>query len=187
MITTFAAHPITEGLEQVILPFASPISWVGDSTLRFTPLAFSSAQSGTAHPPLFFDVSREWRASDFPESGLVVAGMAEGSFGGSASAQLVVIGDGDFPTAAQSPDNTNLLVNSFDFLADDTGLIALRTKGVSSRPIHQEILADDAEGQRTFYKYLNFGLPILLVILYGLFRSQQQRNLRLKRMQQKFN
>lgn len=187
MITTFAEHPITEGLEQVILPFASPISWRGDSTVSFTPLAFSSAQSGTADPPLYFDVSREWRTSDFPESALVVAGVAEGPLGGSVPAKIVVIGDGDFPSAGQSPDNTNLLVNGFDWLADDTGLIELRTKAVSSRPIDQEILAEDAEGKRTFYKYLNFGLPILLVILYGLFRSQRQLNVRLKRMQQKFS
>ena len=83
-------------------------------------------------------------------------------------------------------DNISLLVNSIDWLSDDTGLIELRTKGVASRPIDQEYLADDAEGTRNWYKYLNFGLPILLVVLYGIFRSQRQRTIRLKRMQERF-
>lgn len=186
LISTFAEHPITEGLEQLILPFASPINWLGDSSISFTPLAFSSAQAGTVSPPTFFDVSKEWLTTDFPNSGLVVAGVAEGIFSGNLPGKIVVIGDGDFASAGQSPDNISLLVNSIDWLSDDTGLIELRTKGVVSRPIDQEILAEDAEGKRTFYKYLNFGLPILLVIFYGLFRSQQQRNLRVKRMQERY-
>ena len=37
-INQFSDHPITEGLEEVILPFASTLDFLGDSTTSFTPL-----------------------------------------------------------------------------------------------------------------------------------------------------
>lgn len=79
----------------------------------------------------------------------------------------------------QTPDNISLFVNAIDYLSDDTGLIELRTKGVSNRPLDQ--LED---GKKAFLKYLNFLLPILLVVIYGLFRMQYNRNLRNKRMEE---
>lgn len=186
VITNFEEHPAAAGLEQVILNFASPVSWVGDTTVSFRPLAYTSSQSGVVTAPTFFDVSRELGPADYSQPGNVVAGVAEGLFGGSVPARIVVFGDGDFPSVNQNPDNISLLVNSIDWLSDDTGLIELRTKAVSSRPIAQEFLGDEADGRRTTYKYLNFGLPILLVILYGLFRFQRAQQLRLKRMQEKY-
>jgi hypothetical protein len=38
VITRFADNPATKGLESVILQFASPITFSGDSTKKFTPL-----------------------------------------------------------------------------------------------------------------------------------------------------
>jgi ABC-type uncharacterized transport system involved in gliding motility auxiliary subunit len=70
------------------------------------------------------------------------------------------------------------MVNSVDWLADDTGLIDLRTKGVTNRPLEQV-----DEGRKTFLKYLNFILPVLLIIFYGIFRYQRNRLRRIKRMQ----
>ena len=80
--------------------------------------------------------------------------------------------------ARQLPlDNVNLLVNSIDWLSDDTGLIDLRTKEVASRPIDQ---MDD--GKKALLKYLNFLLPILLILGLGMARYQSRRNLRIRRM-----
>ena len=76
------------------------------------------------------------------------------------------------------PDNISLLVNSIDWLSDDTGLIELRTKGVSSRPLDQ--LED---GTKASLKWLNFALPILLAIIYGVVRAQIRRVQRIKRME----
>lgn len=104
---------------------------------------------------------------------------------------MVVIGDGDFPVGGQgrttAQDNVSLMANSIDWLSDDTGLIELRTKGVATRPIKEEYLGDEAIGKRNFLKYLNFGLPILLVLLYGFARSQQQRRIRMKRMAERYS
>jgi gliding-associated putative ABC transporter substrate-binding component GldG len=187
LISNFAEHPITKGLEQIIMPFASPIWFRGDSSLNFTPLAYSSKQSGTMKPPLYFDIQRKWTAADLPSADLVVGGVLEN---GQTGGKLVVFGDGDFASAGQQggqrSDNSSLMVNSIDWLSDDTGLIELRTKGVASRPIHSEYLGDENAGKRDFIKYLNFGLPVLLVIIYGLIRSTMQRNKRIRLMQERY-
>lgn len=186
ILNKFADHPISKGLEAVLLPFASTIYYSGDSTRTFTPLAMTSEMSGTQPAPVYFDVSKQWSQADFPMKGLTVAGLLSGKIAGQSDSRMVVIGDGDFAVNGegdqfrqQSPDNISFLVNSIDYLSDDTGLIELRTKGVTNRPLDQI-----EEGKKAFLKYLNFLLPILLIIIYGIFRSQYNRNLRNKRMEE---
>jgi gliding-associated putative ABC transporter substrate-binding component GldG len=186
VIQKFADHPVTKGLEQVLLPFASTIQYTGDTSLVFTPIAFSSQKSGTLNPPLYFDVSKKWTDKDFPLSGLTVAGVLAGRFGGNANAKIILVGDGDFPVNGEGqrpqqlqPDNINLMVNAVDWLSDQTGLIDLRTKAITARP-----LKDVDEGRALFLKWLNFLLPIILIILYGIFRNQRNRSLRVKRMEE---
>jgi gliding-associated putative ABC transporter substrate-binding component GldG len=184
VISKFAENPITEGLESVTLQFASPITFSGDSTKKFIPIAFSSAKSGTVRAPLYFDIQRQWTETDFPMSGIVVAGILEGKLAGNEDSKIVLVSDGDFAINGnqrgnQLPqDNVNLAVNSIDWLSDDTGLIELRTKQVTSRPIKEM-----SDGKKTFLKWLNFLLPIVLIIIYGLIRMQLNRNKRIKRME----
>ena len=188
IISNFADHPITKGLEQVVLPFASPVRFLGDSTLTFTPLAFSSDKSGTINVPTFFDIQN--LPNTFSLSNLTVGGLLSGNIVGDIPSEIVVFGDGDFAVTGQQAgaqnDNVSLMVNSIDFLSDDTGLIDLRTKGVASRPIDQAFLGEEGEAKRATYKYINFALPILLILLYGFWRFNQQRNLRLRRREQSF-
>jgi gliding-associated putative ABC transporter substrate-binding component GldG len=186
VIQKFADHPVTKGLEQVLLPFASTIQFTGDSSLHFTPLAFSSSKSGTLNPPLYFDVNKKWTDRDFPLSNLTVAGVLSGRFSGNADAKIILVGDGDFPVNGEGPrpqqlqpDNINLMVNAVDWLSDQTGLIDLRTKAITARP-----LKDVDEGKALFLKWLNFLLPIILIILYGIIRKQRNRSLRVKRMEE---
>lgn len=187
LINQFPDHPITKGLEQVILPFASPINYSGPGI--FTPILQSSSQSASSPAPTTFDVvNKKWTANDFMMSNLNIGGIIEGAGLG----KIVVIGDGDFPVTGQqrrgqSQDNISLMVNSIDYLSDDTGLIELRTKGVATRPISDEYLGDENAGKRNFMKYLNFALPLLLVILYGFFRFQKQKMVRIRRMQENYS
>ncbi|MEQ8926901.1 MAG: GldG family protein [Fulvivirga sp.] len=186
ILTNFADHPVTKGLEQVILPFASPLVFSGDTAVNYMPLAYSSGQSGTVTAPTYFNVQQKWEESDFPLAAQTVAAAIEGNLVSNTFSKMVVIGDGDFainnkgggqPQPVQE-DNVSLFVNGIDWLSDDTGLIDLRTKGVSSRPIDQ--LED---GMKATLKWVNFGAPIVLAILYGLFRSQRRRLQRIKRME----
>jgi gliding-associated putative ABC transporter substrate-binding component GldG len=187
-IAKFANHPITKGLETVFFEFVSPIQYTGDTTRHFTPIAFTSEQSAALRAPVYFDINKQWTNNDFPQSNLAVAGVLEGKLSGTASSRMVVIGDGDLVVngPGQSarrlqPDNVSLVVNAIDWLSDDTGLIELRTKGVSSRPIRQ---LDDTT--KALLKYGNFLLPILLVVGYGIVRMQSNRMTRLKRMSENY-
>lgn len=188
VIHNFSDHPVTKGLEQVILPFASSINYTGanDGGIQFTPLAFSSAKAGTLNPPLYFDVNKKWTEADFPLQNLVVAGLLSGRINGAADARILLIGDGDFPVNGEGqrpqqlqPDNVNLMVNSIEWMSDQTGLIELRTKAITARPLDE--LED---GKRNFLKWLNFLLPLTLVILFGIFRNQRNKHIRMKRMEE---
>ena len=186
ILNDFADHPVTKGLESVILPFASPLKFTGDTTVSYTPLAFSSAKSGTSSAPTYFNVQRQWTDNDFPLEKQVVAAALEGNIANAESGKIVVIGDGDFAINSRDggqpqnvqPDNISLFVNSIDWLSDDTGLIELRTKGVTSRPLEE---LDDST--KSTLKILNFSVPILLAILYGIIRAQMRRIQRIRRME----
>ena len=189
IISTFAKHPVTQGLESVVLQFASPISFTGDtSKVKFLPLAFTSEKSGEENAPLYFNVQKKWGESDFTRPKLAVAALLEGKISGDKKSKMVVISDGDFAVNGEGqqahqlqPDNLNLMVNAIDWLSDDTGLIQLRTKNITSRPIKQF-----EDGTKILLKYLNFLVPILLIIIYGIFRIQRNKMIRLKRMSENY-
>lgn len=190
IITKFPDHPITKGIESVILPFASPIKVSpSNSGVSFVNLAVTSDKSGFEKPPLYFNVMRQWTRNDFPTQGLAVAVVVEGKLAGDMNTKMVVFGDGDFVVNGSGQnaqrlqdDNINLMSNSIDWLSDDTGLIDLRTKGVNSRPIDPDL----EEGTKTFLKYLNFLLPIFLIIGIGVVRYQFRRRLRNKWMSEDY-
>jgi gliding-associated putative ABC transporter substrate-binding component GldG len=184
IISKFADNPITKGLGSVNLQFASPITFSGDSSKKFIPIAFTSDKSGTVKAPVYFDIQKNWQQSDFPMSGIVVAAILEGKLSGDRTSRIVLISNGDFAVGSSQrgvrlpPGNISLLVNSIDWLSDDTGLIELRTKEVTSRPLKQI-----PDGTRSFLKWFNFLTPIILIIIYGLIRAQINRNRRIKRME----
>ena len=185
LVSEFSDHPITDGLERVALQFASPLNYVGKDSLSFTAILTSSEHSGTLQTPIRFDVQKQWTTADYPMSNIVMGGVLEGNIVGQTNSRIVLITDGEFPVSGQqrrqSADNVNLMVNSIDWLSDDTGLIALRTKGVTTRPIKE--LED---GERSMLKWGNFALPIILLLIYGFIRMQKQRSLRMKRMQENY-
>jgi gliding-associated putative ABC transporter substrate-binding component GldG len=181
-INNFTDHPVVSGLEQIILQFASPVSFTGDTAIKFVPLAKSSKQSGTKSSYSIYEVDRDWSESDFPLSELTVAAALEGKIAGNTSSKMVIVGDGELPLGSNSnqvyQDNINMMANAIDWLSDDTGLIELRTKGATLRPIDEM-----EEGKRKFLKYLNFSLPLLLVIIYGIYRMQRNQMKKIKRME----
>jgi ABC-type uncharacterized transport system involved in gliding motility auxiliary subunit len=188
-ISAFTKHPVTQGIESVIFQFASPISFTGDTAkVHYEPLAFTSEKAGVENAPLYFNIQKQWGESDFTRPKVPIAVALDGKISGDKESKMVVISDGDFAVNGSGqqahqiqPDNVNLMVNSIDWLSDDTGLIELRTKGVTARPIKQM-----EDGTKTFLKYLNFLLPIVLIIFYGIFRVQRSRIIRLKRMGENF-
>lgn len=189
LINTFENHPAVKGLESVMFQFAAPISFSGDTGIQFTPLARTSAKTGTIPAPTYFNIQKQWTQADFPMSKLAVAAVFSGKISGTNPSKMILISNGNFAINGEGqkemqlpPDNVNLLVNGIDWLSDETGLIDLRTKGVSTRPLDQV-----EDSTKTLLKYLNFLLPVLLIVIYGFVRMQMKNNQKVRRMQEDFS
>lgn len=184
-INAFEDHPITNGLESVTLPFASSITFTSaDTAASFVPLIFSSEKSGIINPPTQIDVQKKWKDSDFPAGPqILAAGLEKGNskIALITNGPFIVNGEGQRPQQ-QSEDNINLAANSIDWIADDTGLVALRTKGITSRPL------DEVEDStKLILKWGNVFAPILLILIYAFVRWQLNNRKRQRWMQGNYN
>lgn len=172
-ISNFEDHPITEGLEQILLPFVNAFTInPADTSVRINPLIFTSAKSGTIPAPGVVDIQRRWTAADFPLQEQILASSIEGL--GVGNGAMVVIGNADFIFNGEgqqaqrvNPDNLNFANNAIDWLADDTGLIALRTKAITARTLDKI-----EDSTKNLLKYGNVFVPILLILVYAFVRKQ---------------
>jgi len=206
-VSNFADHPITKGLDRAVFRFVSSLDTTQvDSTATLTVLARSSAQSARAALPASIQPQQQWTVSDFTGASIPLAGVLEGTFSSafagvdtldvqrtrSAETRLAVFGTGEFivngpggqgQQQRRLPEgNVNLMANTVDYLADQTGLLALRTQRVTSRPLMQLTPAT-----QTILKYGNVLLPIFLVIGYGLLRYRSNRARRRRWKQEGLN
>lgn len=173
-INKFEDHPITQGLEGVMFPFTSPIRFnSSDTSWTQTPLIYTSDMSGLVSAPTYLDIQKKWTNADFPAGAQMVGAAVE-----KANSKIVLITNGTFCVNGegqrpqqQAEDNINLASNTIDWISDDTGLIDLRTKGITSRPLDQV-----EDSTKLLLKYGNVFIPILLILIYAFVRKQ--RNLR---------
>jgi gliding-associated putative ABC transporter substrate-binding component GldG len=190
IITNFAEHPISKGIEQVLIPFASPIRFnARSSAVHITALAKTSDKTGIEKPPVNFNISKQWTNNDFPYKSLPVAVAVDGKLVNNAYSKMVVFGNGDFATNGSGQnaqkleqDNINLMANAIDWLSDDTGLITLRTKAINARPITPNL----EDNTKTLIKYFNFLFPIFVIIGYGIVRYRHRKMLREKWMNENY-
>jgi len=182
IISQFTDHPITKGLESVLFPFASSLTIAPkDTTISYTTLASTSEKASLETLPLFFNISKQWNNSDFQMSTIPVSVAMEGNIVNNIYSKMVIFSDGDFAVNGEGqgaqqlqPDNVSLMTNAIDWLSDDTGLIELRTKGITSRPLDAQL----EDGTKTAVKYGNFLFPIGLIILFGVIRFQYKKKIR---------
>ncbi len=173
VLTNFPDHSITSGLETLMLPMVSNLTVMSrDSSLVATTLLETSEMSGLAPTPVMIDVNKKWGRGDFTQGPQTLAVALEGALVGNQTSRLLVVANGQFvingnPPQQISQDNVNFASNSIDWLADDTGLIDLRTKGITSRPL--ETVEDST---REMLKWGNLLIPILLVFVYAFIRRQ---------------
>lgn len=96
-----------------------------------------------------------------------------------AGGRLVLWGDADFVTDAVLQDRSNLVMfqNMTDWLSEDEGLISIRSKEVTARPLQQ---LDD--GTRSLVKALNIFLMPVIVVLFGVARWQIRKQQRRRQL-----
>lgn len=187
IIDQFADHPVSKGLEAMILNLPAAITYTPEEGVNYTALAKTHELSATANLPVFVDVQKRWQEADFQEGSKVLALAAEGKLAGDGLSRLVVVSDGGFALSEQNQrvneDNANLAVNAIDWLADQTGLIDLRTKTVVYRPLDKEGMSDLT---RETIKYANLLAPVALLLGFGLYRRFRNNARRTRWIEGKF-
>ena len=185
VLNGFADHPVSQGLDVVVYQFCSPIvSAVRDSSLRFTPVLFTSDKSGTLPSPQIIDLRKQWTEADFPLGPQTVGAEVEGRFGNGPEGHLILFTNGGFCVSGtqerpvQLPaSNLNLMVNAVDRATGQNDLLGLRGKEVNYRPID-----DLSDGKRSGLKWMNLLLPVLMAVIYGIGRRTWRRAQRKQRM-----
>jgi ABC-2 type transport system permease protein len=99
-------------------------------------------------------------------------------------AKMIVIADGDiFKNQINNTDgssyplgfdrftgeqyaNKNFLLNAVDYLYDDSGIITLRNKEIKLRLLDRAKIRQE----KIFWQFLNIGLPLILLIVCGIFQ-----------------
>lgn len=182
VITQFAEHLTTEGLSAMAFQFMSPINYSGQGS--FTPLLLTSEMSGKESLPIMFDLQRKWTENDFTSSGLTAAAAIEND-----AKKMVLVSNGDFVVNGEGQqaqqlqgDNIQFVLNSVDWLSNNTQLIELRNKNAISNPITAEL----DEDEKNWIKYANFLIPLFLIIMYGLLRMQAKKAKQAKWQQENY-
>jgi ABC-type uncharacterized transport system involved in gliding motility auxiliary subunit len=84
---------------------------------------------------------------------------------------IIVVGDGDFmkDDFARNRVNMTFFANIVDYLADDAGLITIRSKDTALLPL--DPLGD---GTKKTLKYIDILAPPFIVAAYGIFRWRKR-------------
>ncbi|MEC9437030.1 MAG: Gldg family protein, partial [Candidatus Neomarinimicrobiota bacterium] len=173
-----ADEPIVSGLEQMQLIFPSEIKQDSSSIgqVRFTPLFFTSEQSGELKGT--FNLSPDPKQNPFMrifnKSNQVLGARTELVNSLGALNQVILVSDSEFMAdngGGRSPENHIFILNSVDYLIGDQDLIALRSREITSRP-----LQDISDGSKRTWKWANIITPCLLIIGFGLIRMRRQKS-----------
>jgi ABC-type uncharacterized transport system involved in gliding motility auxiliary subunit/ABC-type transport system involved in multi-copper enzyme maturation permease subunit len=189
---------LNQDIESAFMPWSSQVDTSGAVPGTVTPLFTTSQAGGVEEGQAFIAPQR----NDYPTDDLAprlvgvmvnplaaeLAGEAgeEGEEGEDRvsvdelpSGRIVVLGNGDFARDAWVRNATRNLIfvlNAVDWLAQDEGLIAIRSKDRTPPP-----LVFESGFTRDFVKYGNMiGIP-LLVVVAGLARMLQRRQFRQRR------
>ena len=179
-------NPIVKDLQSIVFPFVSSIDTGSASALglKAEVLIRSSKRSGRQIGFFMMDPFQHYTPADLAESGIPLGIMVNGSFKSSfvgkqpapvltasPETRIILIGDGDFmkDEFLGSRGNVTFFANIIDYLADDAGLITIRSKNVASPPLDQI-----TDGSKKILKYTNLIAPPLLIVVYGLFRWRRR-------------
>lgn len=150
--------------------------------VSFSPLIYSTEQSRVQEGFFMIQPMMQEQMMGTLEGGpYVLAAALTGTFPSafavgrrSQPSRLVIVGDGDLLNESligAVPSNIAFGLNMVDWLAQDDALLSIRAKSVEPRQLEPV-----AEGLRPWIKYGSMLSPVLLVILFGLYRWQRRRS-----------
>ncbi len=104
----------------------------------------------------------------------------------SVGSKVIVVSDGDFirnelsiqteqpeplllgvdPYARTTYANEEFLLRSLSYLTDEDGITLARNKEITIRPLDRVKIRND----RSFWVFINFGMPLLMLVLFGLIK-----------------
>lgn len=169
---------LVSGLEQILLFFPSEIV-LQDSAL--TDVSVNPLFSTSNHSAImsgFYNLSPEPQQNQIfrrlNNPGKVIGARSEKVDPSTGLlSQIILISDMRFlndGSGAESAENHIFLMNAVDYLMGDRGLIKLRSRQITSRP-----LKELSDGERRNWKWLNIFMPTVLVVGFGLYRNRKQK------------
>ena len=170
-------------LSDVIFYFVSSIdtSGVVPNGVEVEPLVYSSDQAATQQGFFMIQPMMAQQTASFSGGPFLFAAAYRGVFPSayaqsrlSESSRLVVVGDGDFineTIVGARQGNVEFGLNMVDWLIQDEALLAIRAKKIEPRSFDQI-----SEGARPWVKYGNMIGPVLLVVLFGIYRWRRRKN-----------
>lgn len=173
-------HPVTSGFEVLYMPGTTHLAWaidplsvpiVGDNTPLVNQgiLASTTLNSWSETDPDFLEFNRESEIAGPLPVAVVVEAVGELAGGIYAdgeelvSLDMVVIGDTDFATNNYfgSANNSDLFVNSINYLAEDFELISIREKTDANRQLFL------TKNERDFVRWSGWLLMPSLISIFG--------------------
>jgi gliding-associated putative ABC transporter substrate-binding component GldG len=180
-------HMIVKDLQPLVFHFVSSLdtTLAAPLGLKSEVLIRSSRRAGRQTGFMMINPFQQYTPADLSEANLPMAVIVEGSFKSyfanrqpqspvsqSPETRILVVGDGDFmkDEFLGGGGNLSFFANSVDYLADDTGLITIRSKNIVQPPLEEV-----SDGTKKLLKYGNLIAPPLLVVGYGMFRWQRRK------------
>ncbi len=174
------ATAVNAELQTVFLPWSSSIDTSKAIKGIVTPLFTTSQAGGIEMGQIALDPTRNFRRDSLGVR--LLAAMINPLTADSATdlkGRIIVVGNSDFANdrySRNAPENVVFVQNAVDWLAQDEGLIAIRSK---TRTPPQLVFSSDAKGE--FVKYANIiGVP-LLIIAAALSRLVKRRRVRARK------
>ncbi|MBW6515992.1 MAG: GldG family protein [Candidatus Cloacimonetes bacterium] len=190
-------HVVTRNLENLQMIFVSEIDRVANPSLDFVELLKTSENSGEIRGPQF-DISFEKYMQQrdlrrmFNSPAKIVAGLytgyiesfyldmfpeeddslAEDFYYRTNDAKIILVADSEFikdGAGAGAQANLDFVLNSVDYLMDDTTLIEIRARETVFKPLREL-----STSGRKFVRWLNILLPSFLLLIFGAFNYQKQ-------------
>lgn len=199
--------PVVKDLGAVVFYFASSLDTNGARMkgLKTDVLVHSSKKAGRQENFFYVNAGQQMTPDMFKESNIPLAATVEGTFQSafanrsvapdtgvmlpdqankmtSGASKIAVVGDGDFLQDQYSGGNKDNIIfasNLIDYLADDIGLAAIRSRDTAPKPLDEV-----SDSTRSLVKGANLFLPPLFIIVVGIVRWRWRAAMR-KRLESK--